>query len=46
MRVSDIWTAIGALILLVAIGIVAAKPTVVTGTLSGINSIAKTATGA
>lgn len=43
MKVSDVWSLGGALILLVAIGIVAAKPTIVTGTLSGINSIAKTA---
>lgn len=42
MKVSDVWSALGALILLVAIGIVAAKPTIVTGTLSQVNNIAKT----
>jgi hypothetical protein len=41
--VSDVWSAIGALVLLVAIGIVAAKPQIVTGTLQQINNIAKTA---
>jgi hypothetical protein len=43
MKVSDVWTALGALIMLVAIGIVAAKPTIVTGTLQGVNNIARTA---
>lgn len=43
MKVSDIWTALGALILLVAIGIIAAKPTIVTGTLQQVNNIARTA---
>lgn len=43
MAVKDVWTAIGALIVLVAIGIVAAKPTIVTGTLGQVNNIAKTA---
>lgn len=46
MQVKDIWTALGALVILVAIGIVAAKPQIVTGTLAGVNNIAKTATGA
>lgn len=43
MKVSDIWSFGGALILLVAIGIVAAKPQIVTGTLAQVNNIAKTA---
>lgn len=43
MQVKDVWTAVGALIILVAIGIVAAKPTIVTGTLQDVNNIAKIA---
>lgn len=43
MAVRDIWSFGGALILLVAIGIVAAKPAIVTGTLQQVNNIAKTA---
>jgi len=43
MRVSDVWTFLGALIILVAIGIVAAKPAIVTGTLQQVNNIARTA---
>lgn len=43
MKVSDVWSAVGALILLVAIGIVAAKPAIVTGSLAQVNNIAKTA---
>jgi hypothetical protein len=43
VKVSDVWSALGALILLVAIGIIAAKPQIVTGTLTQVNNIAKTA---
>lgn len=44
MKVSDIWTLFGAIIVLAAIGVVARKPQVVTGTLTQFNAILGTAT--
>ena len=43
MKVSDVWTFLGALILLLALGIVARRPTIVTGTLQQVASIGRIA---
>lgn len=43
MKVSDVWTFLGALIVLLALGIIAAKPQIVTGTLQQVANIGKIA---